>query len=232
MMQPPDSPPSSEQQLMLRASALAGLTLGELADWAGVAVPQDFRREKGWTGQLIERWLGAEAGSRPEQDFPELGIELKTVPIDALGKPLETTYVCFAPLTGIAGQRWEQSNVRHKLARVLWLPVEGSRDIPPGQRRVGAPVLWSPNTDELLLLQQDWEELMDMISLGQVEQITARVGQVLQLRPKAANGKALTQAIGSHGQPIQTRPRGFYLRKNFTQNILLQHLYLSENPLA
>jgi DNA mismatch repair protein MutH len=61
---------------------------------------------------------------------------------------------------------------------------------------------------------------MDMISLGQVENITARQGQFMQLRPKAANGKALTDAIGKNGQIILTRPRGFYLRKEFTQQIL------------
>ncbi len=45
----------------------------------------------------------------------------------------------------------------------------------------------------------DWEELMDLIVLGEVERITARHGEVLQLRPKAANSKALTEAIGAHG---------------------------------
>ena len=43
---------------------------------------------------------------------------------------------------------------------------------------------------------------MDMIVLGKVESITARHGQVLQIRPKAANSKALTEAIGEDGQRI------------------------------
>ena len=38
---------------------------------------------------------------------------------------------------------------------------------------------------------------MDMIVLGQVERITARHGEYLQIRPKAANAKALTEAIGA-----------------------------------
>lgn len=54
---------------------------------------------------------------------------------------------------------------------------------------------------------------MDLIVLGKVESITARHGQVLQIRPKAANNKALTEAIGEFGQPIMTLPRGFYLKK-------------------
>lgn len=222
--------PQSEQELLSRAYAMAGFTLAQLAATAGIPVPRDLRRDKGWTGQLIEWQLGASAGSRPEQDFPDLGIELKTIPVDPQGRPLETTFVCVAPLIGVSGQRWEESNVRNKLSRVLWIPVEGSRDIPVGDRRVGMPLLWSPNKEEEELLRQDWEELMDMIVLGEVEQISARHGQVLQLRPKAANSKALTRAIGRNGQPIMTLPRGFYLKIEFTHQLLQRHFALPFDP--
>ncbi|MDX7694450.1 DNA mismatch repair endonuclease MutH [Aeromonas dhakensis] len=218
--------PRSEQELLARAYAMAGFTLAQLAADANIAVPVDLRRDKGWVGQLIEWQLGASAGSKPEQDFPDLGIELKTIPIDPQGKPLETTFVCVAPLIGVSGQRWEESNVRNKLSRVLWIPVEGSREIPIGERRIGMPLLWSPNEEEEMLLRQDWEELMDMIVLGEVEQISARHGQVLQLRPKAANNKALTRAIGRNGQPILTLPRGFYLKIGFTHGLLQRHFAL------
>lgn len=172
---------------------------------------------------LLEWHLGASAGSKAEQDFAHLGIELKTIPVDRYGKPLETTFVCVAPLTGNSGVTWQNSHVRHKLARVLWMPVEGERDIPLGERRVGAPLLWSPDAQEDEMLRQDWEELMDMIVLGQVERITARHGAWLQIRPKAANSKALTEGIGDRGQPIMTLPRGFYLKKSFTGPLLARH---------
>ena len=213
-------PPTSEAEVWQRARALAGHDLAQLAAMAGITVPGDLRRDKGWIGQLIEWHLGASAGSKPEQDFPELGLELKTLPIDAGGKVLETTFVCVAPLMGITGLRWEQSNVRNKLSRVLWLPVEGSREIPLPQRRVAMPFLWSPSQEQEARLKQDWEELMEMIALGEIEQITARHGEILQLRPKAANGKVLTQAVGRNGELIQTRPRGFYLKSHFTQQLL------------
>ena len=47
---------------------------------------------------LLETALGATAGSKAEQDFSHLGIELKTLPINAEGFPLETTFVSLAPL--------------------------------------------------------------------------------------------------------------------------------------
>lgn len=220
------SPPDSEAQLFAQAQRLAGFTLGELGQMAGLPVPQDLKRDKGWTGLLLERWLGASAGSKPEQDFAALGVELKTIPVDNAGWPLETTFVCVAPLTGNSGVVWETSHVRHKLKRVLWIPVEGSREIPLAVRRVGSPLLWSPSEEEEHQLRMDWEELMDLIVLGRVESITARHGEVLQLRPKAANSKALTEAIGTEGQRILTLPRGFYLKKNFTRALLARHFLL------
>ena len=219
--------PLSEQQLMANASAIAGLTLGQVAADLGMPVPDNLRRDKGWIGNLLELQLGASAGSKPEQDFPELGIELKTIPIDHTGKPLETTFVCVTPLIGIAGLTWQQSNVRNKLRRVLWVPILTDRRQPPATRQIGTPFLWSPSPAEEQLLRQDWEELMEMIALGQVERITAHVGEVMQLRPKAANNKALTQAIGADGQPIMTLPRGFYLKTNFTYRILADTFGLS-----
>ncbi|SUB06132.1 DNA mismatch repair endonuclease MutH [Pantoea agglomerans] len=219
-------PPEDEASLLARAQDLAGLTLETLAARAGMPMPADLKRDKGWVGMLLEWHLGASAGSKAEQDFAHLGIELKTIPIDAQGKPLETTFVCVAPLTGNSGVTWLTSHVRHKLARVLWIPVESGREIPLRERRVGAPLLWSPDAEEDEMLRQDWEELMDMIVLGRVEQITARHGAWLQIRPKAANSKALTEGIGDQGQPIMTLPRGFYLKKSFTGPLLARHFLL------
>lgn len=220
------NPPENEQILLTQAQKLAGYTLGELAALARLPIPKDLKRDKGWIGVLLELWLGASAGSKPEQDFAALGIELKTIPVDRFGRPLETTFVCVAPLTGNTGVTWETCHVRHKLKRVLWVPVEGERQIPLSERHIGTPLLWAPSDEEEQQLRQDWEELMDLIVLGQVERITARHGEVLQLRPKAANSKALTNAFGSDGAPILTLPRGFYLKKNFTAALLANHFSL------
>lgn len=218
--------PESIQELLNRANEIAGLTLQQVASTHGLKTPKDLRKEKGWIGQLLETHLGAVAGSKPTQDFPELGVELKTIPINQQGKPLETTFVCVAPLTGNHGVTWKTSNIANKLKCVLWIPVLGERDIPVADRIIGSPLLWQPSEQENAQLQDDWEELMDMIALGQVEQITARHGKFLQLRPKAANNKIRTKAYGSEGQIIQVLPRGFYLKKAFTHQLLKTHFQI------
>lgn len=219
--------PKSEAELLVRAQNLAGMTLGEIAESMNIAVPKDLKREKGWIGLLLEQVLGASAGSRPEPDFPHLGIELKSLPINYQGKPLETTFVCVAPLTGLVGASWQTSHIRNKLARVLWIPVVSERNIPVAERIVGSAFIWSPSPEEEHLLALDWQELTDMIVLGEVENIHGRHGQVLQLRPKAANSQAKTQAFNRHGQPFMTLPRGFYLKTSFTKALLNKYLRIN-----
>lgn len=223
----PVSPPASEAELLKRARRLAGQRLQQLAEAADRPVPATQHAAKGWVGQLIEQCLGASAGSRPEPDFEHIGVELKTLPVSPAGRPLESTYVCTVPLTGNTGLEWESSWVRRKLARVLWLPVEADPELPLARRRVGTALLWSPDPHQEALLRQDWEELMDMVVTGQLEQLSARHGTVLQIRPKAAHGRVLCTSFDADGNPSETLPRGFYLRSHFTRAILEQHYRVS-----
>ncbi|MFT6984241.1 MAG: DNA mismatch repair protein MutH [Psychromonas sp.] len=218
--------PNSIEELLTLCEKIAGHSLAELAASANIAMAKDLRSNKGWVGQLIEWHLGATAGSRPEQDFKHLGIELKTIPIDQHGKVLETTFVCSAPILNTSKLTWENSNVRNKLSKVLWVPVQGERNVPLSERVVGNGFLWSANAQQDFLLAADWNEIMEKIALGKIESISARDGQVMQLRPKAANGRCLTDAFGEAGALIKVRPRGFYLKKPFTQSIINQNFDL------
>lgn len=215
---------ATESELLEKAQWLAGFTLGEIATMLNVLVPPDLKRDKGWVGMLIETALGAKAGSKAEQDFAHLGIELKTIPVNRYNQPLETTFVSLAPLTDNHGVIWQTSHVKHKLQRVLWIPIQGERVIPLAERVVGQPILWSPSIEQEQQLQQDWEELMELIVLGRLQAINASLGEVLQLRPKGRNSKSLAGAINENGQRIKSLPLGFYLRKNFTAQILQNFL--------
>lgn len=207
---------------MQRVERIAGMRVAELAHQQQLSTPENQRHAKGWLGQLIEQCLGASAGSRAEADFPELGIELKTLPVNARGQPRESTYVCTVPLQD-AGLHWADSWIRRKLEHVLWLPVEASPQIPLAQRRIGMGVLSRLTAEQDAILRQDWEEHMELINTGRLHEISAHHGTWLQVRPKAANRKALTTTTDEQGRLETTLPRGFYLRTAFTAQILQQH---------
>jgi len=215
-------PPTTIEQLMQRVEMIAGMDLASLARSIQVDIPENLRREKGWVGQMLEKVLGATAGNKPEPDFVDLGIELKTLPIDSRGFPSESTYVCVVPLAHTVGLHWNNSLVRAKLNHVLWLPVEADKNIPLAKRRVGMGILWQPTSEIESKLACDYDEFIDRITLGEVEAITAHQGEFLQIRPKAANSSVLTAGIGAEGQSIRTLPRGFYLRPSFTRQIISQ----------
>ncbi len=216
-------PPRTEAELMGRAAALAGRTLGELAREARVEVPPDLRRHKGWVGHLMERVLGADAASRDEPDFRALGIELKTVPVSRRGVPRETTFVCSITLDEMASAEWAESRVHRKLSRVLWVPIESEPEVTLGRRRVGTPLLWRPSPQEEADLRFDWDELAGLIGRGDVEAVTAHLGRFLQVRPKAANSRARRVGLDRDGAAFAALPRGFYLRTSFTERLLRDH---------
>ncbi|MBK9002054.1 MAG: DNA mismatch repair endonuclease MutH [Myxococcales bacterium] len=218
--------PRTEADLLTRARALAGRSVGELATELGAACPPDLRRAKGFVGSLVERALGADAGSRAVPDFSGLGVELKTLPVDARGRPVESTFVCTIPLTEVASLEWEDSPVFRKLRRVLWVPVQGERSLAPALRRFGEPLLWSPSPAEEAELRFDWEELAGLIGRGDVESITGHLGQSLQIRPKAADSHARRRGTDRDGAVFAAMPKGFYLRASFTARLLSEHFVL------
>jgi DNA mismatch repair protein MutH len=195
-------PPRSLDELHARASALAGRSLVELEALLEADRSAPMLRRKGKTGQLIERALGASAGSSSTPDFVGLGVELKTIPVAEHAE-------------------WASSSVRSKLAHVLFVPV-----VYPSSTRddrcatLGTPLFWRPSTEQESVLRADFDDLVGLIALGGIERLTAKLGLWLQVRPKAAHGRVRTRAYGPEGEYLETIPRGFYLRARFTGALL------------
>ena len=214
--------PKTEQELLSRCDQLTGKSLGQIAAQLGESVPDNLQRHKGWVGQLLECYLGADAGNQAEPDFKALGIEMKTLPLNVKGEPKESTYVCTVSLTQSGSLSWQDSWVRNKLSHVLWVPVEADSDIPLADRYVGQSWLWRPTEAQAAQLQRDWEELMDRIVLGEQADITAREGEYLQIRPKAAHSRIMAKTVSETGDTSLINPKGFYLRTSFTRQLLAE----------
>ncbi len=225
---PKTSQPKTEEELINRCIRIQGLSFAQLSIALGLSIPVSPVQRKGWGGMALELALGADANNKAEPDFQSLAVELKTLPLAKSGKPAESTFVTSIPLLTIHQQSWKTSQCYGKLKRVLWVPIEGDRDIPFGQRRIGMGFLWSPDEQEEQTLCSDWEHLTFQISSGNLEGLDASVGRYLQVRPKAANGKSLCYGYDIDGNKIQTLPRGFYLRSSFTSQILSRSMLWDE----
>ena len=211
-------PPADIEELVARAEGLRDCSVAELADALSVQVPTDSRRAKGWVGQLVEAALGATARSRAEPDFGGLGVELKTIPVDAAGTPRESTYVCTVADEPSAWISWDASWARRKLSKVLFVPIRPGEGI--GDRRFGQIRLWSPSDEEDAALRADWEALREVLSSGERWAVSGRTGRFLQVRPKAADRDDSRWTQDGGGDWVRALPLGFYLRASFTKRIL------------
>ena len=214
------------KELLELCQNISGMTIAELASLLKITCPKSLNHNKGWIGQLLEQYLGATGYNLPITDFPKLGIELKTIPINPKTlSPLESTFVCTAPLNA-PSTTWEQSIVKLKLSKVLWVPIESLPNLSLGNRRIGKSFLWQPSQQQAIILQNDWQELTEMLQLGNIQLLSAKYGRYLQIRPKAANCKTnLVNYLTIDGDTIQTVNRGFYLRSSFTKKILAENIF-------
>ena len=214
------SAPKSESELIKNAITLKGKTLQQLACQLSVKLPRHIKEQKGFIGWMLEQYLGATAGTLSEADFTEIGVELKSIPVGQSGLPCESTFVCNAPLKFTRFPKWADSNVRKKTTRVLWIPIEALPNQTLATRRIGDPILWSLDSQTEQTLKADWEELIDLIGLGYVEDIDANMGCYLHIKPRSVRTKSFTASTDSDGNNLNTIPRGFYLRPTLTAKIL------------
>jgi DNA mismatch repair protein MutH len=215
--------PQSIKELQIRAHALQGHTLQNLADALKTTLPSQQSHAKGFVGQLVERVLGSNPKAFDQPDFTDLGIELKTIPIGLRGNPLESTFCCSIKMGSADKETWETSRLKKRLQHVLWVPIEAHPHIPLPARKILKPVLWQPSEQESAWLQHDWEILMGWIGSGNSDTLSAKHGSVLQVRPKAQNASVKKWAPNDEGL-MRTLPLGFYLRPRFTAHIIQQSL--------
>ena len=191
-----------------------------MADGLGLPVPSGAVRTKGWAGQIIERELGVDGGHGP--DFAALGLELKSVPVTSALEPVESTAVCNIDPVTIAGESWETSYARRKLARVLFVALAvptASGSV--GERRVAAVCFWQPSATEEAALRADFELFVrEYFRKGRAAEIRGHLGRVLQVRPKAKNAADLRNGYGPTGERVRLGKMGFYLRPAFVRGIL------------
>lgn len=207
-------------EIVDRARALTGSTVGAIAAHLGRPVPGGGASTKGRVGELVEQALGATGGSGARiVDFPEHRLELKTIPVTDDLRPHESTFVCAVDLRDDVD--WPTAWVRAKLSKVLFVPIVGDRATPLASRTLGEPVYWEMTPAQESQLRADYDDIMGLVGVGRVEEISAHLGRYLQIRPKARDGSVRTVARGPEGEPIPTVPRGFYLRPAFTRALLL-----------
>ncbi len=198
----------SREAAVEKLAALVGEDLRPLADDFGITVWREGRRNKGWAGQVVERYLGQRPNSRQGADFGDW--ELKVVPMvqsaDGSLRLKETMSITMFTQKELETCTFEESHLWAKLQRLLLVarlyesPEEANSFV-----LTVAPFDLAGSTF-LEQVREDYEEIRWVAREHGVYALDARVGRLVQPRPK--------------GGADRKAGHGFYARKDFVMHML------------
>lgn len=187
---------------------LSGKDLRPLADQLGVTVWKDGHKNKGWAGQVIERYLGLPQNSLQAPDFGSW--ELKVVPLlragDGTVRVKESMAITMIEPSEVVANKFADSHLYDKLrsmivvarifddvadtSSILHSAAEFDLDNPPIRKQV----------------ETDYERIRDLIRINGIDKLTGDTGKYVQARTKGRG----------HG----STSRAFYARALFVAHIL------------
>lgn len=205
--------------------AQARLLEGRMARDVAMAVQQtDYNAGptavgKTGVGNLVEWFLGKPPNNSDEPDIPELGIEVKTIPLELRGKgvkslgPKEPTSLTMIDFARVAEQDWNEAYVRKKLQRILWVPYVHNYD-DKREHTFCEPFLWTPPEGDVPQLKEDYGVVRAVIREGRPHELSEQLSVVLAARRKGQKGSTTTYS------GVRAPTRAWALKSAYTGALL------------
>ncbi len=191
-----------------KLQALKGQDLRRLADEVGVAVWKDGKKDKGWAGHTIERYLGlAQNSSRS----PNLGSwELKVVSLrerpNGACVVKETMAITMIDPYEVAGHSFEESHLFTKLRKVIAIARVWEDKMEPRSLCKFVHAFDLAETDLYQGVARDYEDIRRVITMNGFDALSGIMGAYVQPRTKGPG----------HG----SKSRAFYARKQLVEYII------------
>ena len=196
------------EEAIKRLKKLEGVDLRPLADKFDVTVWVGGKKNKGWAGHVLERYLGLPINSAQSPNFGSW--ELKIVPLkrDMNGKLRikETMAITMIDPYNVNNTPFEQSHLLNKLRKAVICAriFESQEETRSLLFRVVTFDLDDPAIYDLV--KKDYELVREVVRRRGFEALTGKMGVLVQPRTKGPG----------HG----STSRAFYARKGFVERML------------
>jgi DNA mismatch repair protein MutH len=212
-----------KEEVLRRAAALGGMTLGQVINAALVPVRVNAAN-KGSVGAIIEAFFGISSDGASRPDFATAGIELKVVPVvirkGAEPRSKERTSVSMIDFHRLAKEEWDGASVKPKIASILFVFYQ--HDF--GKDRLTWPVLglrlWHPLIDVSLeqTIRNDWTRVRDRVRRGEAHLLSEGDSEILGAATKGPGG-ADSVVSPNTDPPMQARRRAWALKPSLTSTL-------------
>lgn len=209
-----------------------GKTIGQIKD--SLFIGDKCKMKKGASGLIVENLLGIENNNRDEADLPQIGCEIKILPLqknrDGSIKAKEPTAIQMINYCEVARETWETAKIRSKINLTFWVVYLAKVDGKPKRQDEYVIVdyfLDHPSDVQNGVFKTDWEEIQSYIKRGDADKLSCSMGVYLEPKTKGASNQDKTDAPDGKGGITRARRRAFYYKKNYTNTQIIPHLDLS-----
>ncbi len=217
---------TTKESILKRAQEIKGIPLGDIDTTGRLATG------KGAIGTVIEEsWFGYSPNSESEPDFPEAGVELKVTPYirGKNGIRAKERLVCnIINYMEEYDKTFNTSAFWHKCNTMLLMSYEHLADKPKGDFRIDEAILFSFPEEDLIIIEQDWETIINKIRSGKAHEISEGDTLYLAACTKGANANSVRQ------QPFSStmaKQRAYSLKSAYMTQILKKYIFGDvENP--
>ncbi|QJC36272.1 hypothetical protein GJT99_02035 [Enterobacteriaceae endosymbiont of Donacia cincticornis] len=210
----------NENILFLRAKLITGYHIIDIIKWLNYPINNNSIKDKGLIGKLVEYYLiGEKQNNKLNQDIPYLGIEIKTITINLKNKILNDSFICSFPLLIKNNLSFYKKKLYEKISKILWIPIiTKSVNTHIFKKKIGNPFFWEPSTKDKIKLDNDWNNLIKLLIIGQLQNINYYNGYILLVKNKS-NTKQLTKTINKNGKILYISPKAFYFKKKYLNSL-------------
>lgn len=207
-------------EILKRATELIGIPLGEIDKTGKLATG------KGGVGTTIEEhWFGIKTNSFSEPDFKEAGVELKVTPYikSKKGVRAKERLVCnIIDYMEEFKRVFKTSSFYLKCNTMLIMLYEHLFNIAKTNYVVDKTFLYSFSEEDLLIIEQDWEIIINKIIAGKAHEISERDTSYLSACTKGKDSASLRVQPFSE---IRAKQRAFSLKSSYMTYVLNEYIY-------
>ncbi len=197
----------TRDEAIQRLLELVGKDLRPLAEEYRVTVWKNGRKNKGWAGDVLERYLGLARNSRQAPDFGDWDLKLVSLKRRA-GRLVvkESMAITMIEPGNVIATPFEHSHVLGKLQRLV-VPAREWVDEQETRSPLVKVVTFDLGDGELFrAVQEDYETIREALRVRGLRGLTGTLGRFVQARTKGTGGGSSRRA--------------FYAREIFVARIL------------
>lgn len=211
---------TTKEAVLHRAREVIGIPLKDIDGTGRLATG------KGAIGTVIEEsWYGYTPNSESEPDFPEAGVELKVTPYIRTNNGIRAKERLVCNIINYMEEyrkTFETSAFWHKCSTMLLMSYEHKDGVSKGEFTIDEAVLFSFPEEDLIIIERDWEIIMDKIRHGLAHTISEGDTFYLAACTKGANASSVRQQPFSD---IPAKQRAYSLKSSYMTQVLNTYIF-------